>query len=51
MESDAIGLTAIIGTIGAIITALIKLFDAMKSWKETRDDDRRIKKEIDHTLK
>lgn len=51
MESEAISLTAIIGTIGAIITALIKLLETLKSWKENRDDDKRIKKEIDHTLK
>lgn len=51
METDSISLTAIIGIIGAILTVFIKLFDAINSWKKSRENDLRVKKEIDHTIK
>ncbi|MCR8922079.1 hypothetical protein NO559_04810 [Dasania sp. GY-MA-18] len=51
MESETLSLTAIIGTIGAVLTVLIKLFDMISSWKKTRDKDKQVNKEIDHTLK
>tara|TARA_R110000868_G_scaffold391396_4_gene661526 strand:- start:47429 stop:47974 length:546 start_codon:yes stop_codon:yes gene_type:complete len=51
MESETLGLTAIIGTIGAVLTVLIKLFDMISSWKKTRDKAKQVNKEIDHTLK
>ncbi|MBL4711805.1 MAG: hypothetical protein JKX75_04800 [Gammaproteobacteria bacterium] len=51
MEADSVSMTAIVGIIGAILTVFIKLFDVINSWKKSRKDDIRVKKEIDDTLK
>ncbi|PCI07474.1 MAG: hypothetical protein COB77_04585 [Gammaproteobacteria bacterium] len=51
METDSVGLTAIVGIIGAILTVLIKLFDVLGSWKKSRENDRIVKKEIDYTIR
>ena len=51
METDGISITAIVGIIGAILTVFIKLFDAINSWKKSRETSNRVKREIDHTIK
>ena len=49
MESDSISVTALIGIVGALLTVFIKLFDAISSWKKSRDTSARERLEIQHT--
>lgn len=51
MEGDSLSLTAIIGIIGALLTVLIKLFDAISSWKKSRDSEVKEKRGIDQVNK
>lgn len=51
MEAEGISLAAMIGIVGAILTVLIKFFDVLDSWKKSRKNNLKVKKEIDDTIK
>jgi len=48
METASISIAA---AFGAILTVIIKFFDAIRSWRSSRNKDHLIKKEIDYALK
>ncbi len=51
METESVNFAAIIGIVGAILTVFIKFFDVLGSWRKSRKQDVKIKKEIDQTIK
>ena len=48
MDESSTSVPAMIGIIGAILTVIIKTFEALSAWKEGRDEDNRAIKEIRH---
>lgn len=51
MESEGMNITAIIAVAGGVLTILIRFFDVLDSWRKSRKNDFRVKKELDGTIK